>query len=97
MSTRPCGSVRVLPTCRICCCIKALALVVLGRDAEASDLLSQALTLSPNDRQILRYQAATLANLGRDGEAREVYQRYAALTGTDKWRPSLNIEPILRA
>jgi adenylate cyclase len=61
---------------------KALALVVLGRDAEASSLLSRALTLSPNDRQILRYQAATLANLGRDSEAREVYHRYAALTGT---------------
>ena len=61
---------------------KALALVVLGRDAEATNLLSQALTLSPDDRQILRYQAATLANLGRDGEAREVYHRYAALTGT---------------
>ena len=55
--------------------------MVLGRDAEASDLISQALTLFPNDRQIMRVQAATLANLGRDAEARELYQRYAALTG----------------
>ncbi len=60
---------------------KALALVVLGRDAEASVLMNQALTLLPNDRQIMRLQAATLANLGRDAEARELYQRYAALTG----------------
>ena len=60
---------------------KAVALVVLGRDAEASALLNQALALVPNDRQILRIQAATLANLGRDAEARELYQRYAALTG----------------
>jgi hypothetical protein len=36
---------------------------------------------TPNDRQIMRVQAATLANLGRDAEARELYQRYAALTG----------------
>ena len=56
--------------------------MVLGRDAEASSLFGEALALSPNDRQILRYQAATLADLGRDGEAREVYRRYAALTGT---------------
>ncbi len=60
---------------------KALALVVLGRDAEASVLLNQALALFPNDRQIMRVQAATLANLGRDAEARELYRRYAALTG----------------
>ena len=60
---------------------KALALVVLGRDAEASALLNQALALAPNDRQIMRVQAATLANLGRDAEARELYRRYAALTG----------------
>ena len=60
---------------------KALALVVLGRDAEASALLNQALTLAPNDRQLMRIQAATLANLGRDAEARELYRRYAALTG----------------
>ncbi len=60
---------------------KAVALGVLGHDAEASVLLNQALTLLPNDRQIMRVQAATLANLGRDAEARELYQRYAALTG----------------
>jgi adenylate cyclase len=60
---------------------KALALVVLGRDVEASVLGNQALALSPNDRQIMRVQAATLANVGRDAEARELYQRYAALTG----------------
>jgi adenylate cyclase len=60
---------------------KAEALEVLGRDAEASVLLNQALALAPDDRQILRVQAATLANLGRDAEARELYRRYAALTG----------------
>ncbi len=60
---------------------KAEALEVLGRDAEASVLLNQALALFPNDRQIMRVQAATLANLGRDAEARELYRRYAALTG----------------
>ena len=60
---------------------KAGALEVLGRDAEASVLLNQASTLSPNDRTIMRAQAATLANLGRDAEARELYQRYAALAG----------------
>jgi TolB-like protein/Flp pilus assembly protein TadD len=60
---------------------KALALLVLERDAEASAVLNQALTLAPNNRQLLRTQAATLANLGRVGEARELYQRYAALTG----------------
>ena len=42
--------------------------------------VNQALALAPNDRQILRNQAATLANLGRDAEARELFQRYAALT-----------------
>ena len=57
---------------------KALALVVLGRDAEASALLTQALTLSPTNRDMLGAQAATLANLGRDDEAREVYQRFVA-------------------
>lgn len=60
---------------------KTNALEVLGRDAEASVLLNQALALIPNDRQILRVQAATLANLGRNAEARELNQRYAALTG----------------
>ena len=60
---------------------KAFALLVLGRDAEASGLINQALTLLPNDRQIMRVQAATLANLGRVAEARELYRRYAALTG----------------
>ncbi len=60
---------------------KAFALLVLGQDAEASGLINQALTLLPNDRQIMRVQAATLANLGRDAEARELYRRYAALTG----------------
>ena len=43
--------------------------------------MNQALTLTPNDRQILRKQAATLGNLGRDAEARDVYQRFAALMG----------------
>jgi TolB-like protein/Tfp pilus assembly protein PilF len=60
---------------------KAGALGVLGHDAEASVLLNQGLTLTPNDRQIVGLQVATLANLGRDAEARELYQRYAALTG----------------
>ena len=60
---------------------KADALEVLGRDEEASVLGNQALALAPNDPQILRKQAATLANLGRDAEARELYQRYAALMG----------------
>jgi adenylate cyclase len=60
---------------------KAFALLVLGRDAEASVLMDQALTLLPNDRQIMRVQAATLANLGRNAEARELYRRYAAQTG----------------
>jgi adenylate cyclase len=58
---------------------KAEADSVLGRDREASSLLAQALALAPDDRAILRVQAATLANLDRDGEAKEVYQRYAAL------------------
>jgi adenylate cyclase len=60
---------------------KAFALLVLGRDAEASVLMNQALTLLPNDRQIMRVQAATLANLGHSAEARELYRRYAAQTG----------------
>jgi hypothetical protein len=52
----------------------------------------------PNDRQILRVQAATLANLGRDAEARELYQRYAALTGGQlatlaQYRAYLNAGP----
>ena len=57
---------------------KALALGVLGRDAEASDLRRQALTLAPANREMLFAQAATLANLGHDDEARAVYQRYVA-------------------
>ena len=57
---------------------KAIALGVLGRDAEASVLWNQALTLSPTNREMLGAQAATLANLGRDDEAREIYQRYVA-------------------
>jgi adenylate cyclase len=61
---------------------KALALSALERDADASALLNQALILAPNDRQILRDQAATLANLGRDGEAHETYEHYAAVSGT---------------
>ncbi len=60
---------------------KASALGALGRDAEASALGTQALTLSPNDRETLGAQAATLANLGREGEAREVYQRFVAAGG----------------
>jgi tetratricopeptide (TPR) repeat protein len=60
---------------------KADALEILGRAAEASVLGNQALAVSPNDTQILRKQAATLANLGRDAEARELFQRYAALMG----------------
>src|SRR5271155_167024 len=60
---------------------KADALEFLGRDEEASVLGNQALAVAPNDPQILRKQAATLANLGRDAEARELYQRYAALMG----------------
>ncbi len=57
---------------------KAVALGVLGRDAEASDLWRQALTLAPANREMLAAQAATLANLGRDDEARAVYPRYLA-------------------
>ncbi len=60
---------------------KALALGALGRDAEASTLLTQALTLSPNDRENLGAQAAALADLGREGEARDVYQRFVAAGG----------------
>jgi TolB-like protein/class 3 adenylate cyclase/Flp pilus assembly protein TadD len=60
---------------------KADALDFLGRYAEASVFGAQALALAPDDPQILRKQAATLANLGRDAEARELYQRYAALMG----------------
>ena len=48
---------------------------------EAAGFGTQALALAPDDPQILRKQAATLANLGRDAEARELYQRYAALMG----------------
>jgi adenylate cyclase len=60
---------------------KADALQILGRDAEASVLQTQALALLPNEPEFLRKTAATLANLGREAEARELYQRYAALMG----------------
>ena len=48
---------------------------------EAAGFGTQALALAPDDPQILRKQAATLANLGRDAEARELFQRYAAPMG----------------
>jgi len=69
------------PSLPIILYVKALALSVLGRDAEALASVNQALTLAPSSRLFMRIQAATLANLGRDAEAREAYQRYAALTG----------------
>ncbi len=69
------------PSLPIILYVKALALSVLGRDAEALAAIHQALTLAPNSRLFMRIWAATLANLGRDAEAREAYQRYAALAG----------------
>jgi adenylate cyclase len=59
--------------------IKASALLVLGRDAEALTWYDRFLSLAPNNPPFLRTRAFLLANLGRDQEARDAYQHYAAL------------------
>lgn len=60
---------------------KGLALSILGSDQEALDALDRTLTLSPDNRQLLRLRPAFLALSGRDDDARAAYQLYASLPG----------------
>ena len=58
---------------------KAVALSVIGRDADALIPLDQAQALAPSQTPALRLKAAILANLGRNAEAREAWRQYVAL------------------
>jgi tetratricopeptide (TPR) repeat protein len=64
-----------------CLVQRSLALSMLGRDQEALDALDRTLSLSPDNRQLLRMRPGFLALASHDDEAREVYQRYASLPG----------------